>query len=321
MNEIINMALDFRKYVERFLVSTPDDITTQKFYLRKIEGADILLAQETNFLKQECHKWAPVAPEAPPIISTSLSTRKPRPTKLQKQLIQYGVSTPDELPQEARTKQHTFKHHRKSVDSPGRPPQPLQPAPQLTNGSRPSTAATGSGQSLDHKYRVPPPISTAHQDPAYSGMFTNSPQTNSAIELALSPPLPWQTRSPTNPNQTATLNSPLFRPMTPGSSSAPIDPSLFSPSNASFAAAALKEVSNAQAMASPMRDRTYSHSRGNSGGRDMENLFADFTHDNHEEPGRDEVGEALEGLGVVGVSNSSQDDEQANKLAEEFLAA
>lgn len=149
-------------------------------------------------------------------------------------------------------------------------------------------------------------------------MFTTSPQTNSAGEMTnMSPPLGWQSRSPNNPNQPTTLNSPLFQPVTP--TTAPRDPSLFSPSNASFAAAALKEVGYAQAMGSPMLDRGYSHSRGNSGGADMD-LFANFTNDSTDpELTRNEAGEALEGLGVVG--SSSQDDEQTQKLAEEFLTA
>ena len=50
----------------------------------------------------------------------------------------------------------------------------------------------------------------------------------------------------------------------------------------------------------------------------MENLFASFTNDGSDEPSRNEAGEAMEGLGVVG--GSSQDDEQAQKLADEFLA-
>ena len=322
LNEIITTAQEFRDFVHRFMTpfsSAPEDVITQRFYLRKVEGADILLVAETNFFRQELHKWAPVAPVPPPYIKSSLSTRKPRPTKQQKLMAAYGVSNPEELPQELRTKQHTFKHHRKSIDSSGRAPHPLQPAPQLSNGSDRSSTAPNSARSTEHNYRPPPPISTAHPDPSYSKMFTTSPQANSAGELAnMSPPLGWQNRSPKQSHQPVSLNSPLFQPMTPTGPSGPLDPSLFSPSNASFAAAALKEVSNAQAMVSPMRDRAYSHSRGGSGGGDMENLFANFTNETSDEPSRNEAGEALEGLGVVG--GSTQDDEEQNqKLADEFL--
>ena len=50
----------------------------------------------------------------------------------------------------------------------------------------------------------------------------------------------------------------------------------------------------------------------------MENLFANFTNGNPDEPARNEAGEALDGLGIGG---GSQEDEQAQKLADEFLAA
>jgi hypothetical protein len=66
------------------LSSTPDDLPVQRFYLRKIEGAEVLLVDETNFLRRELHKWAPVAPAPPEMITASKSTRKPRPTKAER---------------------------------------------------------------------------------------------------------------------------------------------------------------------------------------------------------------------------------------------
>lgn len=85
-------------------MSTPDDLPVQRFYLRKIEGADVLLADETNFLRQELHKWAPVAPNPPPNVNVSMSTRKPRPTKQQKLMAQLGITDPQELPPQFRPK-------------------------------------------------------------------------------------------------------------------------------------------------------------------------------------------------------------------------
>ncbi len=49
------------------------------FYLRKLEGAEVLLAFETNYLRQELHKWQPVAPEPPPILDKILSPSQLRP--------------------------------------------------------------------------------------------------------------------------------------------------------------------------------------------------------------------------------------------------
>ena len=90
-------------------MSSPDELTTQRFYLRKLEGAEILLSNEINFFRQELHKWAPVAPTPPPILQVSLSTRKPRPTKQQKLMSQLGITNPDDLPQHLKTKTHQFK--------------------------------------------------------------------------------------------------------------------------------------------------------------------------------------------------------------------
>jgi [histone H3]-trimethyl-L-lysine4 demethylase len=113
LESLIDHGSKFRDYVAKFinpLMSSPDELTTQRFYLRKLEGAEILLAHEINFFRQELHKWAPVAPSPPPILSVSLSTRKPRPTKQQKLMSQLGISNPEELPQHLRTKTHSFSN-------------------------------------------------------------------------------------------------------------------------------------------------------------------------------------------------------------------
>src|SRR3569833_759457 len=91
---IIDNAQFFRTHISSYcnpILATASEAETQRFYLRKIEGAEILLAYETNYFRQVLHKWSPVAPEPPPLIEDSKSTRKPRPTTLQKLLHQYGV--------------------------------------------------------------------------------------------------------------------------------------------------------------------------------------------------------------------------------------
>lgn len=112
LESIVSNAQDFRDYIARYcnpLLSTEAEAETQRFYLRKLEGAEVLLAYETNFFRQELHKWYPVAPEAPPILEVSLSTRKPRPTKLQKMLVEYGVENPDDLPDHAKGKANSLR--------------------------------------------------------------------------------------------------------------------------------------------------------------------------------------------------------------------
>ncbi|QPG96490.1 hypothetical protein C2857_004353 [Epichloe festucae Fl1] len=112
LNNIIDNAQTFRERIARYcnpLVSTEAEIETQRFYLRKLEGAEVLLSYETNFFRQELHKWCPVAPIPPPILQVSLSTRKPRPTKLQKMLAEYGVDNPDDLPEHAKGKANSLR--------------------------------------------------------------------------------------------------------------------------------------------------------------------------------------------------------------------
>lgn len=112
LNNIIDNAQTFREHIARYcnpLVSTEAEIETQRFYLRKLEGAEVLLSYETNFFRQELHKWCPVAPIPPPILQVSLSTRKPRPTKLQKMLAEYGVDNPDDLPEHAKGKANSLR--------------------------------------------------------------------------------------------------------------------------------------------------------------------------------------------------------------------
>lgn len=109
---IIDNARRFRDRIGRFcsgLLSTESEVETQRFYLRKLEGAEVLLSYETNFFRQELHKWCPVATNAPPILEVSLSTRKPRPTKLQKMLVEYGVENPDDLPEHAKGKANSLR--------------------------------------------------------------------------------------------------------------------------------------------------------------------------------------------------------------------
>lgn len=171
LESLIDHGLKFREYVAQYinpLMSSPDELTTQRFYLRKLEGAEILLSDEINFFRQELHKWAPVAPTAPPILEVSLSTRKPRPTKQQKLMSQLGITNPEDLPQHLRTKTHQFK----PKVEPTRP-QSLQPAPESshTPPDEPRRAATFN----DNEYFTQQaPTSNYNNSPTFA---TNAPLT------------------------------------------------------------------------------------------------------------------------------------------------
>lgn len=139
LEKIINNAQDFRNHVAPYLnefMATSEEADTQRFFLRKIEGAEILLSNETNFFRKQLHQWCPVAPEPPPMLEVSKSTRKPRPTKLQKLMAQHGVDDPEALPQSLRTKQHSFK--RKSSEPQVPRSQPLQPAHGRSDSGTPT---------------------------------------------------------------------------------------------------------------------------------------------------------------------------------------
>lgn len=147
LSRIIANAQTFRDHIARYcnpLLSTEAEAETQRFYLRKLEGAEVLLAFETNFFRQELHKWCPVAPEAPPILEVSLSTRKPRPTKLQKMLAEYGVDNPDDLPEHAKGKANSLR--RKAANA---------------------EAAAAAAQSTSLGVIVPPPGSGVYGSPTF----------------------------------------------------------------------------------------------------------------------------------------------------------
>lgn len=149
---IIDHGLRFRQFVTKFMnpmMSTPSDLTEHRFYLRKLEGADILLAEEINFFRAELHRWAPVAPYPPPAINVSLSTRKPRPTKQQKIMRDLGISNPDEIPPSMRTKNHS-QWTRPPFDDRRKYP------PQVPMGLEPRQSQDTSETSQEHRSHTPP---------------------------------------------------------------------------------------------------------------------------------------------------------------------
>lgn len=176
MKSIIDTAQEFRLFVRPYLnplMTTQEEVPTQRFYLRKVEGAEILLTWETNFFRQELHRWAPVAPEPPPFLEHSLSTRKPRPTKQQKLMAQLGIDNPENLPQNLRTRQHNFNRRKSSEPNLNKvpPPPPVQLAP-----GRPLAPATLASNTIITPATAGPSITgfkpsghhTFNQDPSHN---------------------------------------------------------------------------------------------------------------------------------------------------------
>jgi len=158
-----------------------------RFYLRKIEGAEILLSPETNFFRTELHKWMPIAPDPPPVVEVSMSTRKPRPTKQQKLMAQMGITNPDDLPPQLRTKAHSFSK-KKPAETNGKPPPPIKPAP--SKGSMTSSPVTPTsqthpllGQSSSSSSSQPPPSQPQFDYPRF-GSTGPSAQSSPTFTLA-----------------------------------------------------------------------------------------------------------------------------------------
>ncbi|SPO06090.1 related to regulator protein rum1 [Cephalotrichum gorgonifer] len=116
LKQIIDNAQAFRDHIASYinpLLSSQAEAETQRFYLRKLEGAEVFLVAETNFFRQELHKWCHITNEPPPVFQESKSTRKPRPTKLQKLMAQHGVEDPDDLPEEVKGKANSLRRKSK----------------------------------------------------------------------------------------------------------------------------------------------------------------------------------------------------------------
>lgn len=170
LESLISQGTKFREYVSQYinpLMSSPDELITQRFYLRKLEGAEILLADEINFFRQELHKWAPVAPSPPPILENSLSTRKPRPTKQQKLMNQLGITNPEDLPENMKTKTHQL-----GKTKPTEPVKPeLQPAPGQSDTPPGEPRPSGFG---DNEYFSAASTTTFNNSPTFA---TSGPPT------------------------------------------------------------------------------------------------------------------------------------------------
>ncbi|EPX74120.1 Lid2 complex subunit [Schizosaccharomyces octosporus yFS286] len=91
LENVVDLGTKFRQELQAFAHNpfslTMAEVLLARFYLRKMEGAEILLADETNLFRQKLHECVPIAPTPPPVIGESKSTRKPRPTKRQRQIM------------------------------------------------------------------------------------------------------------------------------------------------------------------------------------------------------------------------------------------
>ncbi|OLL26344.1 Lid2 complex component lid2 [Neolecta irregularis DAH-3] len=108
LERVVDRALIFKGVIEPILNSpflTSAELPMLRFYLRKLEGSEVLFLEETNFLRRKVHDLNPIAPAPPPVIGQSKSTRKPRPSKRQKELMAEGLTLVEAQTQERREKE------------------------------------------------------------------------------------------------------------------------------------------------------------------------------------------------------------------------
>jgi histone demethylase JARID1 len=211
LNHLIELAQEFRNHIAYLInpiSTTPDDLSVQRFYLRKIEGADVLLVQETNFLRQEMHKWAPVAPEPPKLIEVSLSTRKPRPTKAQKLMNKLGVDSIEKLPEHLRPKAPKNRKH------------PFPDGHRSGKGSMPAhpSANAKPGESVSvYQSRAPAsrPHNTAPSVNSNAETSTTGASISGSVHVESAPTFAFTGESPSQPHTSSAAAfpappSPLF---------------------------------------------------------------------------------------------------------------
>ncbi|WEW56116.1 hypothetical protein PRK78_001551 [Emydomyces testavorans] len=345
LEAIIDKASAFRDFVRSFTNSTcttAEEVPTQIFYLRKIEGAEVLLAYETNYFRQEVHRWAPVAPEPPPILEQSLSTRKPRPTKQQKLMAQLGVDKPEDLPLHLRTKYHTFPPKRKSTEPHTGRPAPLQPAPI----KRSATPTGDHGSASAGNVTTPTALPSIPASQPRSSFSSSNPFTLTASDGAP----PFNTGPGVFLPQEGNSHSPTFAATSPATRHPGLDQSLFSPPDFNR--------SNPLRSRSPpdlTKDNTdvgvhmdHSNPFGSSPRPNMDDLFADLTNQDVEpveeishanealealktaqncssrdrsmSASRDALGDANQENGLMDGGLGQSDADATNALDDEFLS-
>lgn len=343
---IIDTAQAFRDYIRPFCNQvglSSDEITTLRFYLRKVEGADILLAFETNFLRQELHKWVPIAPQPPPVIQSSGSTRKPRPTKQQKLMASLGITNPDDLPPQYKMKLQKRKASETSLSKPARL-EPAAPSPGSTHNTSVMQNSTPTphmrpGLHQQHSGHSTPAFSYPPSGPTPSGPIVSTPYRDSPLFAhsssftAHSTPQPVQPHGPlSRPTPSFEQSTPRFEPATVnpaqfshdphafpqhtspppppsfGASSLNLDPALFGSSNGGL----IFDKRSGSVENSP----TFVHDQGNvnfgssTNSNQLDSMFADMVHndDDHVTLGQeDEDGHAGEAFAASGQEEAHDD--------------
>lgn len=88
MKNLVKTTNEFQSFLHQMIfppLGTDQDrakvLKTSRFYMAKLEGGDILLADEINFLRSKIHELSPISDDVPPPVETSQKTKKPRKPK------------------------------------------------------------------------------------------------------------------------------------------------------------------------------------------------------------------------------------------------
>ena len=99
VNKIITLAETWVNSIQPILrgVET-QSIDDCRFYLRKIEGAEIFLPNEYNFFRRAAHTLAPVTSTPPPMIVQSKAIKRPRPKKPKQEISELAQQRDTQVP-------------------------------------------------------------------------------------------------------------------------------------------------------------------------------------------------------------------------------
>lgn len=293
------------------VMTNPEEVTTQRFYLRKIEGAEILLGFETNFFRQELHKWAPVAPNPPPVLEESKSTRKPRPTKQQKLMQQHNVNSPEELPLQFRTKPYNINKARKGSDTQVKNQHALAPAKRPRSSRSNSTTNSSELYNNSHSHRLATSSSTTHTDPSYTAHYPLPASHNPHQH----PDSPSFTQSPYFSNghnpHSPFIGSPRYGPRSPLThANSTLDPNLFGSVDNTY-----ESVHPHDRMMNSPPHHGYSSSHQSASREVVDHIFEEFVMQPEDDVNhRSEATEALEDRG-----REDEEEDDGRNVLDEFV--
>lgn len=106
LKNIVKKAREFRSALLPLLKGRIFDHTSlpeARFYLRKLEGAEVLLVDELNMLRREIHRLHPIAASPPPPADTpkTLVHRKPQSKQVKHEIEIFSVAPEPSQPGEA----------------------------------------------------------------------------------------------------------------------------------------------------------------------------------------------------------------------------